>query len=180
MDTSRYARFLRPGHRVTGDRSARAAGCAPRRGSLRLRAGDRRRRAGARLLCGYASRSLGTASDISRPSRTGPRTNGKVERFHQTMARELGLRAQLPRTPTTQPSAATLARPLQPPATTQLDQRLVTDQPPNAPAQTRLARLISRWQRLRETSPPIDGRAGPLLSAEVSCSEAAGKRAPHG
>ena len=24
MDTSRYARFLRPGHRVTGDRSRRA------------------------------------------------------------------------------------------------------------------------------------------------------------
>ena len=33
MDTSRYARFLRPGHRVTGDRSQRCADAAPRRWS---------------------------------------------------------------------------------------------------------------------------------------------------
>jgi len=34
MDVSRYARFLRPGHRVTATaHSAHVAGCAPRRGS---------------------------------------------------------------------------------------------------------------------------------------------------
>ena len=50
MDVSRYARFLRPGHRVTGDRShARATGRARDTGRLRLRARDRRRPLPARL-----------------------------------------------------------------------------------------------------------------------------------
>ena len=47
-----------------------------------------------------------------------PRTNGKVERFHQTMAREW---------------AATLARPLQPDTTTQLTRRPAPDQPRSQP-----------------------------------------------
>jgi transposase len=52
-----------------------------------------------------------------------PRTNGKVERSHRTMAREWGLRPRLPLTTTTQPGAATLARPLQPARATQLARR---------------------------------------------------------
>jgi transposase len=43
MDVSRYARFLRPGHRVTGDRTALTQLDAARdTGRLRLRARDRR------------------------------------------------------------------------------------------------------------------------------------------
>ena len=58
-----------------------------------------------------------------------PRTNGKVERFHQTMAREwaYGLAYRSHRRP--QPRAATLARPLQPATTTQLTRRPAPDQP---------------------------------------------------
>ncbi len=132
MDTSRYARFLRPGHRVTGDRSQSLRG---RR--VRTRVGydfahaivddhsrlafvelhDNERAATVtgfleRALAFYAqhgivakrlmtdngfsyvkNRSLaellarhGIAHLTTEPYR--PRTNGKVERFHQTMARE--------------------------------------------------------------------------------------------
>ena len=51
MDTSRYARFLRPGHRVTGDRSQRSRNWMrpETQGRLRLRARDRRRPLPARL-----------------------------------------------------------------------------------------------------------------------------------
>ena len=52
-----------------------------------------------------------------------PRTNGKVERFHQTMGREwaygLSYRSHHQRNP----RPATLARPLQPTQTTQLARR---------------------------------------------------------
>jgi hypothetical protein len=41
----------------------------------------------------------------------------------------VGLRARLPLTPRPQPGAATLARPLQPPKTTQLTRRPTPDQP---------------------------------------------------
>jgi transposase len=58
-----------------------------------------------------------------------PRTNGKVERFHQTIARELGLRPRLPLPSTPQRRAARLARQLQPPPATQLTRRPTTDQP---------------------------------------------------
>ena len=132
MDTSRYARFLRPGHRVTGDRSQ------SRRGrSVETRVGydyahaivdDHSRLAFVELhdderaatVTGFVERALAffvehgvvakrlmTDNGFSyvrnrslaellarqrikhlttRPYR--PRTNGKVERFHQTMARE--------------------------------------------------------------------------------------------
>jgi len=133
MDTSRYARFLRPGHRVTGDRSQRS------RNWMRpeTRVGydfahaivdDHSRLAYVEILddelaqtvAGYVGRALTffreqciTASRLladnafnytknrslrdllanhsidhrtTRPYR--PRTNGKIERFHQTMARE--------------------------------------------------------------------------------------------
>jgi len=133
MDTSRYARFTRPGHRVTGDRSQRS------RDWMRpeTRVGydyahaivdDHSRLAYVELhpdpqantvtsfveraLAFYAQhgitaqrlmtdnafaytknrslRDLLAAAEIrhltTRPYR--PRTNGKVERFHQTMARE--------------------------------------------------------------------------------------------
>ena len=58
-----------------------------------------------------------------------PRTNGKVERFHQTMAREwaYGLAYQLAPRPRRRP--ATLAPPLQHHAAPQLDRRPTPDQP---------------------------------------------------
>src|SRR5881409_3803043 len=132
MDTSRYARFLRPGHRVTGDRSQSLRGR-----SVKTRVGydyahaivdDHSRLAFVELhddekaatVTGFVERALAffaahgivakrlmTDNGFSyvknrslrellarhrirhlttEPYR--PRTNGKVERFHQTMARE--------------------------------------------------------------------------------------------
>jgi transposase InsO family protein len=132
MDTSRYARFLRPGHRVTGDRSQ-----ARRGRSVETRVGydyahaivDDHSRLGfvelhddekAATVTGFVERALdffaehgivgkrlmtdnaftyihnrslrellarhGIRHLTTEPYR--PRTNGKVERFHQTMARE--------------------------------------------------------------------------------------------
>ena len=133
MDVSRYARFLRPGHRVTGDRSQRARAWS----RPQTRVGydfahaivdDHSRLAYVELhddekaatVTGFLARALAffaehgivakrlmtdnaftyvhnrtlrellTACGIrhltTEPYR--PRTNGKVERFHQTMARE--------------------------------------------------------------------------------------------
>ena len=132
MDTSRHARFLRPGHRVTGDRSQSARGR-----SVETRVGydyahaivdDHSRLAFVELhddekaatVTGFVERALaffaahgivakrlmtdngfsyvknrslrellarhGIRHLTTEPYR--PRTNGKVERFHQTMARE--------------------------------------------------------------------------------------------
>jgi transposase InsO family protein len=130
MDVSRYARFLRPGHRLTGDRSRTSAEVDLRVGYdyvhalvddhsrlayAEIQADERaatvvafldralaffaehgirarrlmtdnawaytRSRALRQLLARHAIRHLRT-----QPHR--PRTNGKVERFHQTMARE--------------------------------------------------------------------------------------------
>ena len=132
MDTSRYARFLRPGHRVTGDRSRSRNWMRPE-----TRVGydyahaivdDHSRLAYVELhddekaatVTGFLERALlffaehgilakrlmtdngfsyvksralrelleghGIAHLTTEPYR--PRTNGKVERFHQTMARE--------------------------------------------------------------------------------------------
>ena len=133
MDTSRYARFLRPGHRVTGDRSQRSRDwMAPdtRVGYDFVHAlvDDHSRLAYAEIhadekaatVTGFLERGLAflAAHEIvakrlmtdnaftyvhnrslrellagngirhltTEPYR--PRTNGKVERFHQTMARE--------------------------------------------------------------------------------------------
>jgi transposase InsO family protein len=132
MDTSRYARFLRPGHRVTGDRSQSLRG---RRVGTRVGydfahaiVDDHSRLAYVELhddekaatVTGFVERALAfferhgiTAKRLmtdnaftyahnrslhellarhrirhltTKPYR--PRTNGKVERFHQTMARE--------------------------------------------------------------------------------------------
>ena len=133
MDTSRYARFLRPGHRVTGDRSQRSRNWV----KPETRVGydfahaivdDHSRLAYVELhddekaatVTGFVERALvffadhgvvakrlmtdnafsyvknGSLRDLlvrhgirhlrTKPYR--PRTNGKVERFHQTMARE--------------------------------------------------------------------------------------------
>ena len=132
MDVSRYARFLRPGHRVTGDRSQSLRGR-----SVETRVGydyahaivdDHSRLAFVELhddekaatVTGFVERALaffaehgivakrlmtdnaftyvhnrslrdllarhGIGHLTTEPYR--PRTNGKVERFHQTMARE--------------------------------------------------------------------------------------------
>jgi transposase InsO family protein len=132
MDTSRYARFLRPGHRVTGDRSQSLRG---RRVESRVGydfahaiVDDHSRLAFVELhddekaatVTGFVERALAFFAEhgivaqrlmtdngfsyvknrslrellarhgirhlTTEPYR--PRTNGKVERFHQTMARE--------------------------------------------------------------------------------------------
>ena len=130
MDVSRCARFLRPGHRVTGDRSRTAAEVERRVGTDFVHAvvDDHSRLAYAEIhsderaqtVVAFLERALAffaehgvTARRVmtdnafayihsrafrellarhrirhlrTRPHR--PRTNGKVERFHQTMARE--------------------------------------------------------------------------------------------
>ncbi len=133
MDTSRYARFLRPGHRVTGDRSQSSRNWMrpetrvgrdyahaivddhSRLAYVELHADER-----AATVTGFVERALAfyaeqgiiakrlmtdngfsyvknrslrelLAREGIRHLRTKPyrpRTNGKVERFHQTMARE--------------------------------------------------------------------------------------------
>jgi len=133
MDTSRYARFLRPGHRVTGDRSQRSRDWM--RSETRVGydfahaiVDDHSRPAYVELhddekaptVTGFVERALAFFAEhgivaerlmtdnaftyvhnrslrellasrgirhlTTEPYR--PRTNGKVERFHQTMARE--------------------------------------------------------------------------------------------
>jgi transposase InsO family protein len=130
MDVSRYARFLRPGHRVTGDRSRTAAEVERRVGydyvhalvddHSRLAYAEIHRDERAQTVIAFFERALaffaghgirakrvmtdnafayvhsGAFRELlarhgirhlrTRPHR--PRTNGKVERFHQTMARE--------------------------------------------------------------------------------------------
>jgi len=130
MDVSRYARFLRPGHRVTGDRSRTAADVDGRVGYDFVHAvvDDHSRLAYAEIqdderaetVVAFLERALAffvdhginakrlmtdnawaythsrsfrelLARDGIQHLRTQPhrpRTNGKVERFHQTMARE--------------------------------------------------------------------------------------------
>ena len=109
MDVSRYARFERPGHAVTGDRSPRWRKSTH---SQRLVGYDFAHAIVERALAFYAeqgvtakrlmtdnafanvnNRSLREllAREGIRHLRTEPyrpRTNGKVERFHQTMVRE--------------------------------------------------------------------------------------------
>jgi transposase InsO family protein len=133
MDTSRYARFLRPGHRVTGDRSQRSrnwmrpetrvgydyahaivddhsrlafvelhqdekaatvTGFVERALAFYARHGIATKRLmtdnGFSYVKNRSLRELLARNEIrhltTEPYR--PRTNGKVERFHQTMARE--------------------------------------------------------------------------------------------
>jgi len=133
MDVSRYARFLRPGHRVTGDRSQRSRGWSrpeARVGYDYLHAvvDDHSRLAYAEILederattvVAFLERALAFLSEHGISARRlmtdnafayvhsralrellarrgirhlttepyRPCTNGKVERFHQTMARE--------------------------------------------------------------------------------------------
>ena len=132
MDTSRYARFLRPGHRVTGDRSQSLRGRSKETlvgyDFAHAIVDDRSRLAYVELhddekaatVTGFVERALAffaahgigakrlmtdnafsyvnnrslrelLAHNGIRHLRTKPyrpRTNGKVERFHQTMARE--------------------------------------------------------------------------------------------
>ena len=132
MDTSRYARFTRPGHAVTGDRTSTSAEKRQRVGHeyahaiiddhSRLayaelhpdeRADTDRAALPERALAWYAEHGItpNARNDrqrlgihplpaLQRPARTTttsrhltikprrPQTNGKIERFHQTMARE--------------------------------------------------------------------------------------------
>ena len=132
MDTSRYARFLRPGHRVTGDRSQSLRGRSRRTligydfahaivdDHSRLAYVELHKDERAETVTGFVERALAFFADhgilakrlmtdnamtyvknrslrellaqrglrhlTTEPYR--PRTNGKVERFHQTMGRE--------------------------------------------------------------------------------------------
>jgi transposase InsO family protein len=133
MDVSRYARFLRPGHAVTGDRSHRLRGWMKPETRVgydyghaivddhsRLAYVELHRDERAATITGFLERALtffqehgisakrlmtdnafgyvknrslrellaarGIKHLTTEPYR--PRTNGKVERFHQTMARE--------------------------------------------------------------------------------------------
>jgi transposase InsO family protein len=128
MDTSEYARFQRPGHRVTGDRSSQDRQRRDGVDIVHAIVDDHSRLAYAeihddqkaatvvafleRALAFYASHGItahrlmtdnawsyarsGSVRELlarhqirhltTKPYR--PRTNGKVERFHQTMARE--------------------------------------------------------------------------------------------
>ena len=133
MDTSRYARFLRPGHKVTGDRSRRSRdwmGSETRVGydyihaiiddHSRIAYVERHDDETGQTVTGFVERALADfarrgitvrrlmtdnafaytknrslrellAANAIRHLKTKPyrpRTNGKVERFHQTMARE--------------------------------------------------------------------------------------------
>jgi transposase InsO family protein len=130
MDVSRYARFLRPGHRVTGDRSRSSAQVDRRVGydfvhavvddHSRLAYAEIHSDERAQTVVAFLERALAFFAEhrieVSRVmtdnafayihsrafrellARHGirhlrtkphrPRTNGKVERFHQTMARE--------------------------------------------------------------------------------------------
>jgi transposase InsO family protein len=133
MDTSRYARFLRPGHRVTGDRSQRSRNWMRPETRVgydfahaivddhsRLAYVELHQDEKAATVTGFLERALAFFAEhgiaakrlmtdngwtytrnrglcellrrhgirhlTTEPYR--PRTNGKVERFHQTMARE--------------------------------------------------------------------------------------------
>jgi transposase len=132
MDTSRYARFLRPGHRVTGDRSQSLRGRSKKTligydfahaivdDHSRLAYVELHDDEKAATVTAFVERALAFFADhgiaakrlmtdnafayvhnrslrelfadrrirhlTTKPYR--PRTNGKVERFHQTMARE--------------------------------------------------------------------------------------------
>jgi transposase InsO family protein len=133
MDVSRYARFERPGHAVTGDRSHRAGGWMKPETRVgydyahaivddhsRLAYVELHRDERAQTVTGFLERALAFFAEhgiagkrlmtdnafsyvknrslrellahrrirhlTTEPYR--PRTNGKVERFHQTMARE--------------------------------------------------------------------------------------------
>lgn len=133
MDTSRYARFLRPGHRVTGDRSQRSRNWMrpetrvgydfahaivddhTRLAYVELHDNERAETVTAfveRALTFFESHAIGSKRLMTDNSFSyvknrslrellarysihhlttepyRPRTNGKVERFHQTMARE--------------------------------------------------------------------------------------------
>ena len=133
MDTSRYARFLQPGHRVTGDRSQRSrsllrAGTRVGHDYAHAIVDDHSRLAYVELhgdekaatVTGFLQRALAFFAEhgiVAKRLMTDngfsyvrnrslrellaahqirhltteayrPRTNGKVERFHQTMARE--------------------------------------------------------------------------------------------
>jgi transposase InsO family protein len=128
MDTSEYARFQRPGHRVTGDRSSQDRQHRDGSDVVHAIVDDHSRLAYAEIhddqqaatVVGFLERALAFYRDHSvTPKRLmtdngwqytrsralrrllernrirhlktqpyRPRTNGKVERFHQTMARE--------------------------------------------------------------------------------------------
>src|SRR5262245_29721846 len=128
MDTSEYARFQRPGHRVTGDRSSQDRQRQDGADGVHASVDDHARLADAELHAdakqatgvGFLERALRfyaehgitprrlmtdnawayARSRLVRDTRARehirhlttkpyrPRTNGKVERFHQTMARE--------------------------------------------------------------------------------------------
>jgi transposase-like protein len=106
-----------------------------------------------------------------------PRTNGKVERFHQTMAREWAY-GVVYRSHRQRNQAATLARALQPAQTTQLARRPAPDQPrsqrpwvgqlgPGAPPHCRSLIVIRARSCLLRSRNEIVGRVAADDEVEV-------------
>ena len=174
MDTSRYARFLRPGHRVTGDRSQRSRSWMrpetrvgydyahaivddhSRLAYLELHDDERAETVTAfveRALAFFESQGIvakrlmtdngfsyvknRSLRELLAEPRHPPSHQRALPAAHQRQSRALpaddgarmGIRPRLPLTSTPQPSAATLARQLQPATATQLTRRPATNQP---------------------------------------------------
>jgi transposase len=207
MDVCSYARFLRPGHRVRGDRSQRSrnwmrpetrvgydhahaivddhsrlayvelhddenaatvTAFVERALALLRRARDRRQAGddGQRLQL----RQEPLAAGAARPRPDPPPHDRALPATHQRESRALppddvarmGLRAQLPLTPTAQPSPATLARPLQHAKTAQLNRRPPTDQPRS---QRPWGGHLASWR----SAVGSGGRSGRSASARPPC-----------
>ena len=169
MDTSEYARFQRPGHRVTGDRSSQDRQHRDGVDVVHAIIDDHSRLAYAEIhpdakaatVAGFLERALAfyaehgitaqrlmtdnawayTRSRLVRAATRPPRDptphDQALPTAHQRQGRALppndgprmGLRPHLPLTPRPRRRPATLARPLQHDATTQLARRPTTDQP---------------------------------------------------
>jgi transposase len=138
MDVCSYARFLRPGHRVTGDRSQRLRGR-----SVESRVGydyahaivdDHSRLAYVELhddekaatVTGFVERALAFFAAHGITCKRLMTDNAFAYVKNRSLREP---RPQLPLTSTTQPGPATLARPLQPDQTAQRARRTATNQP---------------------------------------------------
>jgi hypothetical protein len=100
----------------------------------------------------------------TRPYR--PRTNGKVERFHQKDGARVGIRPDVPLKQRTQARAATLARPLQRATPPQRPRQPTTDQRSprrrrHLPLDTDLRHRSAARAGVGGATPPADSRARP-------------------
>jgi hypothetical protein len=218
MDTKRHARFLRPGHAVTGDRTRNSKGAGfefvhtivddcSRLAYAEVADDERAATVSAfteraldwflcrgivceRLLTDNAwsyTKNKGLAELLDRRAiahrRTkpySPKTNGKVERLHQTMDREWarGLTLPLERGPSSGPG--TLARALQHPQAPQRDRQPAADQSRSQGVGARqLVRGRSRRPHLRPASrSPASRRPGTTRPGEAARAASAPRARP--